>query len=105
MDATEALRIARLALAMNYRIEPDIVDGKYRHDRYVAAGFTKQDAEAADAYNRLAELQRDMDIRREAVTINSRYVRALFDGRFGNGYKPHGTDTGRMPAPPKPKGG
>lgn len=57
MEAVEALRIARLALAMNYRIEPDIVAGRYTQSRYVPVGFTKQDVEAAEAYNRIAELQ------------------------------------------------
>lgn len=57
MDAINALRIARLALAMGYRIEPDLVDGKYSHTVYVPVGFTKQDVEAAEAYNKLAEMQ------------------------------------------------
>lgn len=64
MDAIEAIRIARLALAINYRIEPDIVDGVYSQERYVAAGFTKQDCEAAEAYNRLVELQTALNTER-----------------------------------------
>jgi len=51
MDAINALRIARLALAMNYRISYSEQERKY-----VNIGHTRQDQEAADAYNKLAEL-------------------------------------------------
>jgi len=51
MDALEAIRIARLNLAMTNRI---CYSEKDR--RYIDIGHTKQDREAADAYNKLAEL-------------------------------------------------
>lgn len=51
MDAINALRIARLALAMNYRIT-----FSEQERRHINVGHTKQDQEAADAYNKLADL-------------------------------------------------
>lgn len=56
METTEALRIARLALAMHYDIEPDVVAGRYV-GAYVAIGAKKCDIDAAEAYNKLAEMQ------------------------------------------------
>jgi hypothetical protein len=56
MDAIEALRIARLALAMHFDIEPDVVAGRYV-GAYVAIGAKKCDLDAAEAYNKLAEMQ------------------------------------------------
>lgn len=56
MDAIEAMRIARLALAMHFDIEPDVVAGKYV-GAYVAIGSKKCDIDAAEAYNKLAEMQ------------------------------------------------
>jgi hypothetical protein len=56
MDAIEALRIARLALAMHFDIEPDVVAGRYV-GAYVAIGAKKCDIDAAEAYNKLAEMQ------------------------------------------------
>lgn len=56
MDAIEAMRIARLALAMHFDIEPDVVAGRYV-GAYVAIGAKKCDIDAAEAYNKLAEMQ------------------------------------------------
>jgi hypothetical protein len=50
MGRIEAIRIARLALAMNYRI----VHSEHER-RYINIGHTKQDQQAADAYNILAD--------------------------------------------------
>jgi hypothetical protein len=52
MDAINALRIARLALAMNYRIAYS-----EHEQKYINVGMTRQDQEAADAYNKLADIQ------------------------------------------------
>ncbi|WP_196481894.1 hypothetical protein [Burkholderia vietnamiensis] len=59
MEALEALRIARVALAMHYDIEPDVVDGKYV-GTYVSATAKKCDVDAAAAYNKIAEMHRDL---------------------------------------------
>ncbi|MFL9902165.1 hypothetical protein PQR71_29185 [Paraburkholderia fungorum] len=59
MDAQEAMRIARLALAMHFDIEPDVVAGRYV-GKYVAIGAKKCDLDAAEAYNKLAEMQQDI---------------------------------------------
>jgi hypothetical protein len=53
MDVENALRIARLALCMNYRI---VYSEKAK--QYVDVGLTRQDKEAAEAYNVLADLSR-----------------------------------------------
>lgn len=56
MTAILAIKIARLSLLSANRIEYNL---KLR--KAVAVGFTKQDTEAADAYNRLSELARMLD--------------------------------------------
>lgn len=55
MDIKDALRIACHALRDTYSIEPEVVGGRYVQDKYVAVRFTKQDVEAAEAYNLIQE--------------------------------------------------
>lgn len=55
MHALEAIRTARLALAMHFDIEPDVVDGRYV-DVYIPASADKCDVDAAEAYNKLREM-------------------------------------------------
>jgi hypothetical protein len=43
---------------MHFDIEPDVVDGRYV-GAYVAIGAKKCDLDAAEAYNKLAEMQQD----------------------------------------------
>jgi len=57
MDLINALGIARLALATHKNIEPEVKDGRYNHNRYIPAESTRECADAAEAYNTLADLQ------------------------------------------------
>lgn len=59
MEAIEALRIARVALAMHYDIEPDVVDGKYI-GTYVPVGAKKCDVDAAATYNKIRSMEDDL---------------------------------------------
>lgn len=61
MDIKDALRIACHALRDNYSIEPEVVGGRYVQDKYVAVRFTKQDAEAAAAYNLIQDKLKELD--------------------------------------------
>lgn len=72
MDTIEALRIARIALAQHYDIEPDVVDGRYV-GAYVANGARKCDVDAAEAYNKLAEMQKQDQDTKEYIASPDAY--------------------------------
>jgi hypothetical protein len=55
MQATEALRIARISVALYFDIEPDFVAGRYT-DTYVPIGANSVDVRAAAAYNKLSDI-------------------------------------------------
>jgi hypothetical protein len=80
MDAQEALRIARLALAMHFDIEPDVVAGRYV-GAYVAATNNKRDIDAAEAYNKLAEMQQYEEYKLDTMRSNEKSL--LFMARYG----------------------